>query len=84
MKSIDAPIGDLPDARKDALKAEWELLAELASDDGMSGVAHFCAGQAVDLEGCKGVEDVLLMLATEHDRVKIDRVQPSMGGCLSC
>lgn len=75
VKSIEALIAGLPDARQDAVKAELELLAELASDDGMSGVAHVCAGEGVDLEGCEGVEDVLLMLATEHERVMIDRVQ---------
>jgi hypothetical protein len=73
--SIEALIAGLPDARQDAVKAELELLAELASDDGMNGVAHVCAGEGLDLEGCEGVEDVLLMLATEHDRVMIDRVQ---------
>lgn len=75
VKSIEALIAGLPDAQQDAVKAELELLAELASDDGMSGVAHVCAGEGVDLEGCEGVEDVLMMLATEHDRVMIDRVQ---------
>lgn len=75
VKSIEALIADLPDARQDAVRAELELLAELASDDGMSGVAHVCAGAGVDLEGYEGVEDVLLMLATERDPVMIDRVQ---------
>ncbi len=75
VKSIESLIAGLPDARQDAVKAELELLAELASDDGMSGVAHVCAGEGVDLEGYEGVEDILLMLATQFDRVMIDRVQ---------
>ena len=41
----------------------------------MSGVAHVCAGEGVDLEGYEGVEDILLMLATQYERVMIDRVQ---------
>ena len=75
LQSIEALIAGLPDAQQDKVKAELELLAELASDDGMSGVAHVCAGEGVDLEGCQGVEDVLLMLATQYDRLMIDRVQ---------
>lgn len=75
VKSIEALIAGLPDARQDAVRAELELLAELASEDGMSGVAHVCAGEGVDLEGFEGVEDALLMLATQYDRVMIDRVQ---------
>ncbi|HCP82088.1 MAG TPA: hypothetical protein DIT67_11030 [Octadecabacter sp.] len=75
VKSIEVLLAGLPDARQDAVKAELELLAELSSDDGMSGVAHVCAGEGVDLEGYEGVEDVLLMLAIQFDRVMIDRVQ---------
>ena len=75
VRSIEALITGLPDVQQDAVKAELELLAELASDDGMSGVAYVCAGEGVDLEGCEGVEDALLMLATQFDRVMIDRVQ---------
>jgi len=75
VKSIEALLAGLPDAQQDAVKAELELLAELASDDGMSGVAHVCAGEGVDLEGFEGVEDILLMLAIQFDRVMIDRVQ---------
>ena len=75
VRSVEALITDLPEAQQDAVKAELELLAELASDDGMSGVAHVCAGEGVDLEGYEGVQDILLMLATQFDRVMIDRVQ---------
>ncbi|MDO6481918.1 hypothetical protein [Shimia thalassica] len=75
VKSIEALIACLPDAKQDVVKAELELLAELSSDDGMSGVAHVCAGEGIDLEGYEGVEDILLMLAVQFDRVMIDRVQ---------
>ena len=74
VKAIEALLAGLPDAQQDAVKAELELLAELASDDD-SGVAHVCAGEGIDLEGCEGAEDVLLMLATQFDRKMIDRVQ---------
>ena len=75
VNSIGALIASLPNAQQDAVRAELELLAELASDDGMNSVAHVCAGQSIDLEGLEGVEDALLMLATQHDRLIIDRVQ---------
>ncbi|SHE87332.1 hypothetical protein SAMN05444273_1036 [Litoreibacter ascidiaceicola] len=75
VRSIEALIAGLPDLKQDAVKAELELLAELASDDGIGGVQHVCAGEGVDLEGYEGVEDILLMLAIQFDRVMIDRVQ---------
>ncbi|MEL6667175.1 MAG: hypothetical protein AAGJ68_08635 [Pseudomonadota bacterium] len=75
VRSIEALITGLPDSQQDAVKAELELLAELVSDDGMSGVAHVCAGEGVELEGYEGVEDILLMLATQYERLMIDRVQ---------
>lgn len=75
VRSIETLIEDLPEKRQDAVKAELELLAELSSENGMSGVEHVCAGEGIDLEGFEGVEDVLLMLATQRDRVIIDRVQ---------
>ncbi|QIE41627.1 hypothetical protein G5B39_06460 [Rhodobacteraceae bacterium SC52] len=75
VKSIEALLAGLPDAQQDEVKAELELLAELSSDDGMSSVSHVCAGEGVDLERYEGVEDVLLMLAIQFDRVMIDRVQ---------
>lgn len=75
VKAIEALLAGLSDAQQDAVKAELELLTELSSDDGMSGVAHVCAGEGIDLEGHEGVEDILLMLAIQFDRVMIDRVQ---------
>lgn len=75
VQSIEALLAGLTDAKQDAVKAELELLAELASDDGMGGIERVCAGENIDLEGMQGVEDCLLMLATRHDRVLIDRVQ---------
>lgn len=75
VQSIEALLAGLTDAKQDAVKAELELLAELASDDGMGGIERVCAGENINLEGMQGVEDCLLLLATRHDRVLIDRVQ---------
>lgn len=75
VKAIEALLAGLPNAQQDAVKAELELLAELSSNDGMNGAAHVCAGEGIDLEGYEGVEDILLMLAIQYDRVMIDRVQ---------
>lgn len=74
VRSIEALLEELPDVQQDAVKAELELLSALSSENGMSGAEQVCAGQGIDLEGMEGVEDVLLMLATEHTRM-IDRVQ---------
>lgn len=75
VRSIEALLAELPDAQQDAVKAELELLAELANDDGMGGIERVCTGEGIDLEGLEGVEDCLLMLAANHNRVMIDRVQ---------
>lgn len=75
MRSIETLIRDLPDKQQDMVEAELELLAELSSENGMNGVEHVCAGEGIDLEGIEGVEDALLMLATQRDRVIIDRIQ---------
>ncbi len=74
VRSIEALLEDMPDTQQDAVKAELEFLATLANDDGLTGAAQVCAGEGIDLEGMEGVEDVLLMLATQHRRM-IDRVQ---------
>lgn len=55
------------------MKAELDLLASLADENGMTGAAQVCAGQGIYLEGLEGVQDVLLMLAAEHSPL-IDRI----------
>ncbi|WP_146348501.1 hypothetical protein [Falsiphaeobacter marinintestinus] len=73
VRSIEGLLEDLPDRQQDNLKAEFELLASLSDDNGMTGAVQVCAGQGIDLEGLQGVQEVLLMLAAEHPRT-IDRV----------
>ncbi|MDO6729581.1 hypothetical protein Q4577_06095 [Marinovum sp. 2_MG-2023] len=73
VRSIEDLLEDLPDRQQDTVKAELELLASLSDDTGMTGATQVCAGQGIDLEGLEGVQDVLLMLATQHPRM-IDRV----------
>lgn len=74
VRAIGDLLSGLPDKQQDNLKAELDLLASLSDDAGMTGAAQVCAGQGVDLEGLEGVQDVLLMLATDHPLL-IDRVQ---------
>ena len=73
VRSIEGLLEQLPDRQQDSVKAELELLASLADDNGMTGAVQVCAGQGIDLEGLEGVQDVLLMLAAQHPRM-IDRV----------
>lgn len=74
VRSIEELLQELPDLQQDAVKAELELLGELADDNGMTGAIEVCAGKDIDLEGLEGVEDVLLLLATQHPKM-IDRVR---------
>ena len=73
VRSIEELLAELSDQRQDAVKAELDHLASIADETGMAGAEQICAGQGIDLEGLEGVQDVLLMLATEHPRM-IDRV----------
>lgn len=73
VRSIEGLLAELPDVQQDAVRAELELLASLADDNGMTGAVQVCAGQGIDLEGLEGVQDILLMLATQYPRM-IDRV----------
>ena len=73
VRSIEHLLEELPDRRQDAVKAKLELLASLADDNGMMGAEQVCRGQGIDLEGLEGVQDVLLMLATQHSQM-IERV----------
>ena len=73
VRSIEQLLAGLPNRQQDAVKAELDHLASIADDTGMTGAVQVCAGQGIDLEGLEGVQDVLLMLATQHPRM-IDRV----------
>ncbi|MGI3165341.1 hypothetical protein [Pseudooceanicola sp. 200-1SW] len=76
-RSVEALLSELPDAQQDALTSELELLSELADDTGMTGAEQVCAGSGISLEGFDGIEDVLLMLATQHPDM-INKVQVQM------
>lgn len=73
VRSIEELLAGLPDRQQDAVKAELDHLASIADDTGMTGAMQVCAGQGIDLEGLEGVQDILMMLATQHPRM-IDRV----------
>ena len=73
VRSVAALMDALPDRQQDQVKAEFELLASLSDDHGMTAAVQICGGQDIDLEGSEGVEDVLLKLATEFPEM-IDRV----------
>ena len=74
VRSVEGLLEELPDSLQDAVTAELEFLGTLATEDGLTGAEQVCTGVGIDLEGLEGVEDVLLMLATQHPRI-IFRVQ---------
>lgn len=74
VQSIKALLSDLPDGRQDEVTSELELLGELADDTGMLGAEQVCAGSEISLEGFDGIEDVLMMLATQRPAM-INKVQ---------
>lgn len=74
VRSIEDFLEELPERQQDRVKAELDLLASLADDNGMTGAEQICAGQGIDIEDLAGVQDVLLMLATLNPQL-IDRVR---------
>ncbi|MFK7793200.1 MAG: hypothetical protein AB8B88_11095 [Devosiaceae bacterium] len=66
-------LGELPDLKQDALKADLDLFHSLADANGLTAAERICAGEEINLEGLQGVQDVLLMLAVAHPWI-IDRV----------
>lgn len=70
---LNALIDDLPALKQDRIKAELDLLASLAAPNTMTAAEQICTPLAIDLEGLEGVQDVLLMLATDHPKT-LERV----------
>ncbi|MCP3972376.1 MAG: hypothetical protein GY717_19035 [Rhodobacteraceae bacterium] len=73
VRSIETLLSQLTDLKQDTLKAELDHLASLADSNGMLSAEQICAGQGIELEGLEGVQDVLLMLSTDHPQA-VDRV----------
>lgn len=70
---ISALIDDLPVMQQDRLKAELDHFASLSNHKGMLAAEQICPGLGIDLEGFEGVQDVVLMLATDHPQA-LERV----------
>jgi hypothetical protein len=73
VRSLNEAVGELPDLKQDALKADLDLFTSLSDANGLTAAERICAGEEINLEGLQGVQDVLLMLAVEHPWI-IDRV----------
>lgn len=73
VRSIEELLESSTNRKQDEVKAELDMLASLADDDGMKAAEQICAGQGIDLERLEGVQDVLLMLAIDHPGI-VDRV----------
>ncbi len=73
VRSIDALLSELPDRQQDTTKADLDLLASIADDNGLIATERICGGLGIDLERIEGVQDALLMLATDYPDV-IDRI----------
>ncbi len=73
VSEINALIDDLPARKQDELKAELDHLASLATDKGMLAAEQICPTADINLEGLEGVQDVVLMLATDHP-IALERV----------
>lgn len=73
VSEVNKLIDDLAARKQDELKAELDYLASLSNDKGMLAAEQICPGLGIDLEGFEGVQDVVLMLATNHPQA-LERV----------
>jgi len=73
VNDINGLIADLPDINQDRIKAELDHLASMATTQTMTAAEQICSAQRIDLEGLQGIQDVLLMLATDHPKI-LERV----------
>lgn len=73
VRTIEELLSDLPDRQQDEVKAELDLFASIADENGLLAAEQICAGQGIDLERLEGVQDTLLMLAIDHPQI-IDRI----------
>lgn len=67
--AINGLIAELPETGQDLVKAELDHLASLATPQTMTAAEQICSAQRIDLEGLQGIQDVLLMLATDHPKI---------------
>jgi hypothetical protein len=70
---ITGIIAELTEGSQDRVKAELDHLASLATPQTMTAAEQICSAQHIDLEGLQGIQDVLLMLATDHTKI-LERV----------
>lgn len=73
VKSLNTLIDHLPALQQDRIKAELDHLASLSNANGLLSSEQICAAQDISLDGLEGVQDVLLMLATDHPKI-LERV----------
>ncbi|SHH76329.1 hypothetical protein [Marivita hallyeonensis] len=73
VRAIEELLRGLPDRKQDELKADLDLFASIADENGLLAVEQICAGQGVDLEGLESVQHTLLMLAIHFPQI-IDRI----------
>lgn len=73
VKDLNAIIDELPALKQDRIKAELDHLASLAAPNTMTAAEQICTPLGIDLEGLEGVQDVLLMLTTDHPKT-LERV----------
>jgi len=73
VNDINGLIADLPDINQDRIKAELDHLASMATTQTITAAEQICSAQRIDLEGLQGIQDVLLMLATDHPKI-LERV----------
>ena len=73
VRALDELLLSLPDGRQDTIRADLDLLNSISDTNGLMAAERICTAQDISLEGSEGVQDVLLMLSTNHPQL-IDRI----------
>lgn len=64
--ALDAAISELPDKTRDGLRAELDMIADLAERDGWQSIEDVCRGAGVELDDGEGEFDAAFFIALNH------------------
>lgn len=64
--ALDTAIAELPDNAQDSLRAELDMIADLAERDGWQSIDDVCRGAGVELDDGQGEFDAAFFIALNH------------------
>lgn len=69
VNSLDALLSNTGNELENSIRAELESILGIADRDGWRAVEEICRGNNIDLDGCEGEHDAIMMLALDHREI---------------